>query len=170
MKLKLVSALPGPVLDSLEDLIKPLYTKPGMRIVGITEIAHVHRIEVAPGEDKEPEVHIGLKMLEIAHGDQVDPLHRAALALKVQRTAEGTLDEDIDAIQLNKHLLETLSDSFALREVARQRAAMVHAADVLRRLEYGTFEAVDMRKQCGKLGRIIKAALEFQEPDEDEVP
>ncbi len=96
MKLKLASAMSAGVLDALEDLIKPLYTKPGMRIVGITEIAHIERTEIAPNEDKEPVVTIGIKMLEIAHGDQVEPLRKAALALKVQRTAEGTLDEDVE--------------------------------------------------------------------------
>lgn len=168
MKLKLASALPSAVLDSMQDLVKPLFHKPGMRVLGIVELAHVERLEVAPDEDKEPVVTVGMKLLEIAHGDQVEPLRRAARALYVQRTAEGKLDEDIDAIQVNKHLLESLSDSFALREVARLRAAMSHQAMVLGRLENGLFEVAEMRKQIGKLGRVVKAALEFQEPDEDE--
>lgn len=165
MKLKLASAMPSSVLEALQDLIKPLYSKPGMRIVGIVELAHIERNEVAPEEDKEPSVTAGIKMLEIAHGEQVDHLRKAANALYIQRTATGTIDEEVGAFELNKNILEGLADDFALRETARLRAAMDHQARILHRLAVGTFEAADMRKQIVKLHNIVTSALEFREDD-----
>jgi hypothetical protein len=168
VKLKLATAMPSSVVAALEDLVKPFYSKPGMRILGIVELAHVDRLEVAPDEDKEPVVTAGIKMLEIAHGEQVEHLRKAARALHVQRTATGTLDEEVGALQLNKNLVEELADDFALRETARLRAAMQHQAGILHRLKIGTFSETDMRKQIAKLHGIVKAALEFREEDEDE--
>lgn len=167
MKLKLASALPSAVIESVQDLVKPLFGKPGMRVVGIVELAHVERLEVAPDEDKEPVVTVGMKMLEIAHGEQVDHLRRAANALYVQRTATGTLDEEVGAFELNKNLLEGLSDDFALRETARLRAAMNHQATILHRLKVGTFTETDMRKQIAKLHDIVTSVLEFREDDDE---
>jgi hypothetical protein len=168
VKLKLASAMPSAVTESMQDLVKPLFSKPGMRIVGVVELAHVERTEPAPDEDKEPVVTVGLKMLEIAHGEQVDHLRRAAHALHVQRTATGTLDEEVGAFELNKHLLESLADQFALRETARLRAAMEYQATILNRLKVGTFETTDMRKQIAKLHDIVTSALEFREDEDDE--
>lgn len=167
MKLRLASALPAAVDQALDPLKGPLYSKPGMRLVAIVELAHIERLEVAPNEDKEASVTIGLKSIEVAHGEQVDHLQRAAHALHIQRTAWGTIDEDLGALSLNKHLLEGLADHFALRETARLRAALVHLHEVLERLEVGAFSEFDMRKQVGKIRRIAKDAMDWQEPDED---
>lgn len=167
MKLKLATALPSSVLDSLEDLIRPLYAKPGMRITGIVELTHVERIEVAPDEDKEPSVTVGLKLLEIAHGEQVDHLRRAAHALHVQRTARGTLDEELGELRLAKHIMEGLADDFALRETARLRAALVHQQETINRLRTAPMSELEMRKHLDKLYRTISAAVEWRDEDDD---
>lgn len=167
MKLKLASALPTGVMDALEDLIKPLYSKPGMHIIGIVDLAHVERNQVAPDEDKEPSVTIGIKHLEIAHGEQVEHVRKALRALYVQRTATGTLDEDLQQIELAKSTMEDLSDDLALRETARLHAALKHVNLIVGRLAHGTFTEVDMRKQLAKLSTVVNNTLEWQEDAED---
>ncbi len=167
MKLKLASTLTPAVLESLLELVRPLYTKPGMRIVAICEFAHVKRIEVAPDEDEDPSVTIGLKAIEVGHGEQVDALQKAAHALHVQRTAYGTLDEELGELKLTQSLLEELADNVALRETARLRAALNHIVDRLGRLKSGTFSANDLRKQAAHLHSIALSSLEWRDPADD---
>lgn len=166
MKLKLASALSPAVLESLEDLVRPLYSKPGMRIVAIAELASVDRLQVAPDEEKEPYVTVGVKAIEVAHGEQVDLLQRAARTLYVQRTAAGTLDEELGELKLSQSLLEELGTDFALRETARLRAALAHITGRISRLKSGTFSAADLRKQLAHLHEIAVQAMEFADPED----
>lgn len=41
MKLKLASAMSANAAESVEDLIQPIYSKPGMRMLAVVELAHV---------------------------------------------------------------------------------------------------------------------------------
>lgn len=161
MKLKLASAMSANAAESVEDLIQPIYSKPGMRMLAVVELAHVERTQPAPEEDKEASVTVGIKHLEIARGEQTEPLRKAMRALYVQRTARGTLDEQLDELQLSKDTLEGVGDDLALAETARLRAAMKLHADTLQRLRIGSFTDKDLRKQLDKLYNLVTTTLQW---------
>lgn len=125
--IKLDAKLAGAASDAIEGIAKALYLRPGIRVVGIVELAHVERTEPAPDEDKDPTVKLAIKHLEIANGDQEEPLRKAMRALKVGRTAYGTLTEDGD-IELSKETLRLTGDLLVSVEAARLRAAIAHWA------------------------------------------
>lgn len=165
MKLKLASSLSAAASEALEDLVAPLYSKPGMRILAITEWKHIERNDVAPDEDKEPSVTIGVKHIEVARGEQVEHVRKALRALHVQRTARGTLDEQLGELKLNASVIEELGDDLALRETARLRAAMKHTADTVNRLRIGQFSEQELRKQLDKLHAILDSTLSWTEDE-----
>lgn len=111
----------------LEPFVPALYAQPGKRVVGVIEVAHVERTEVAPGEDKEPSVKLQVKHLEIANEDQTDVIHEAMRALYLQRTASGTFTEDGD-IELSGRTLQLTAGRLADVEVARLRVGLSHWA------------------------------------------
>lgn len=161
MKLKLASAMAANALEAVEDLIQPIYGRPGMRMLAVVELAHVERTQPAPDEDKEASVTVGVKHLEVARGDQAEALRKAMRALYVQRTARGTLDEQLDELQLSKDTLEGVGDDLALAETARLRAAMKLHADTLQRLRIGSFSDKDLRKQLDKLHNLVTTTLQW---------
>lgn len=163
MKLKLGSSLSASAQESLDDLISPLFSKPGMRILAITEWAHIERTQPAPDEGKEPSVTMGVKLIEVARGEQVEHVRKALRALHVQRTARGTLDEQLGELRLNQSVVEELGDDLALRETARLRAAMKHTADTVNRLRIGQFSEAELRKQLDKLHTILQSTLSWTE-------
>lgn len=161
MKLKLASAMAANALEAVEDLIQPIYGRPGMRMLAVVELAHVERTQPAPDEDKEASVTVGVKHLEVARGDQAEALRKAMRALYVQRTARGTLDEQLDELQLSKDTLTGVGDDLALKETARLRAAMQLHADTLQRLRIGSFTEKDLRKQLDKLHNLVTTTLQW---------
>lgn len=161
MKLKLASTMSANAIEAVEDLVQPIYSKPGMRVLAVVELAHTERTQPAPEEDKEASVTIGVKHLEIARGDQAEPLRKAMRALYVQRTARGTLDEQLDEIKLSQDTLDGVGDDLALAETARLRAAMKLHADTLQRLRIGSFTEKDLRKQLDKLYNLVTTALQW---------
>jgi len=161
VKLKLASAMSSNAIEAVEDLIHPIYSKPGMRVMAVVELAHVERNQPAPDEDKEASVTVGIKHLEVARGEQAETLRKAHRALYVQRTARGTLDEQLDELKLSQDTLNGVGDDLALRETARLRAAMQLHADTLQRLRIGSFTEKDIRKQLDKLYNLVTTTLQW---------
>lgn len=155
-KIKLESSLSGAADIALEHLRAHIYSRPGMRVMAVVELMHTERTEPAPGEDKEPSVKLGVKFLEVARGEQQDEQLRKVLAiLKLQRTAEGTFDEQLQALELKQSTLEDCADNMAWLETARLRAALAMLADQVGRLAGIT---LDQRKQKDALRRLAKVA------------
>lgn len=159
--IKLNSSLAKAAFVSLERYAAKLYGRPGMRLVGVVELRHIERTQPAPDEDKEASVTVGVKHLEVARGDQAEALRKAMRALYVQRTARGTLEEQLDELQLSKDTLTGVGDDLALKETARLRAAMQLHADTLQRLRIGSFTEKDLRKQLDKLHNLVTTTLQW---------
>jgi hypothetical protein len=108
----------------IEEHTGRLYSKPGMRILAVVELAHVERTQPAPDEDKEPSVKLGIKHLEVARGGRAEEAVRRALhALYTIRTASGTLDGDGE-VQLSERTLgDTGGDVFAVSAARMQVAS-----------------------------------------------
>lgn len=166
MKLKLASAMSTSAVEAVEDLVHAIYSKPGMRVLALVELAHTERNQPAPDEDKEASVTVGIKQLEVARGDQSEILRKAMRALYVQRTARGTLDEQLDELKLSQSTLDGVGDDLALRETARLRAAMKLHADTLQRLRVGSFTEKDLRKQLDKLYNLVTTTLQWRAEDD----
>lgn len=159
-KIRLEGALSGAADIALEHLRGHIYSHPGIRVMAVVELMHTERTEPAPGEDKEPSVKLGVKFLETAHGDEQDELLRTAMAfLKLQRTAYGTFDEELQAMKLSDSTMDDLADHLAWRETARLRAALALVADQLQRLTVGTFSDKKRVDQMRKLGKAAEDAL-----------
>jgi hypothetical protein len=121
--IKLDSKINPAVQLSLHDLTRKIYGTPGLKLVGLVELAHVERTEVADDEDKESSVKIRIAHLEIGRGDQEHHLRRALDALFRQRTADGTLDEDLNLV-VDERAVELLGDTLDANEVARLRSSV----------------------------------------------
>lgn len=165
-KVKLESALGAAAEVAIEGIRGRLYSKPGMRIMVVAEFAHTERTQPAPDEDKAATVKLGMKLMEVAHGeDQENFLRKAMQALKLQRTAYGTFDEETGQLELSASTLEDLSDDLAMREVARLRAAMAYQGDRLQRLGSQPFTEAQMRTEIRKCQKVVQAALDWREEE-----
>lgn len=111
--------------SGLEPWIGPLYHTPSKRVLGVVELAHVERVQVAPDADKEPSVKLRITHLEIAREEQEDALREALAALHLHRTAYGTLNEDGD-LELSESTIERTGGRLHAVEAARLRAAVQH--------------------------------------------
>ncbi|WP_213452865.1 hypothetical protein [Rhizomonospora bruguierae] len=117
---------------ALERHAQRLYARPGVRIVGVCELAHVERTQPAPDEDKEPTVKLRVVHLEVANPEQEDSLRQAMEALYLHRSAQGTLGEDGD-IELSERTIKLTSGLLHAVEAARRRTAVAHWASYARR-------------------------------------
>jgi hypothetical protein len=119
--------------DALLPWAQELYKKPGMRIVGVVELAHVERTQPAPDEDKEASVKLRITHLELADGGQQENNIREAMkALYLHRNAQGTLTEEMD-VELSKQTLKLLGDNLDATEAAKRAIAIEHWAGYARR-------------------------------------
>lgn len=135
--------------DALAPHATRLYANPGVRILGVVELAHVERTEPAPDEDREPSVKLRISHLEIANSEQEDALRTAQRALYLNRTAQGTLGEDGD-IELSKHTLSLTAGILASVEASRLRVALDHWAVYARRvLNTSNVTISEMRHELG---------------------
>lgn len=131
---KLDAKLATNAQQGLEPLVATLYSRPGVRIVGVIELAHVERTQPAPDEDKEASVKLQVKHLEIARDDQEEILREALRALYLHRTATGTVTEDSD-VELSERTLNLVEGHLHAAEVARLRVAVLHWAEYAQRLQ-----------------------------------
>lgn len=131
--MKIKGKLAGLAVQSLFDLTKPVYDHPGVRLIGVVELAHIERSEPAPGEDQEASVTMQIKAIEIAHGDQQDHLRRAMHSLYMHRTAQGTIDEALEP-QLSESTIADLGNDLNGIEAARLRVALEEWSDYIARV------------------------------------
>lgn len=118
---------------ALERYADQLYTNNTARLVIIAELKHAKQVTPAPDEDKDREVGVKITALEVASPEQDEALRKAMRALYVSRTAQGTLDEDMD-IELSKTTLEQCGGRLLDLDVARMRVGLRHWTDYTRRV------------------------------------
>lgn len=121
--LKLDGTPGSAALAALEPHIPRIYSRPGVRVLAIAELAHIERVQPAPEADKEPSVKVRLSQLEIPNAEQVDAVREALRALYLQRTARGTLDED-HQLALSKQTVDLLAGTLAYQEGVRLGAGV----------------------------------------------
>lgn len=144
---------------ALERHAGPLYNRPGVRIVGVVELAHVERTQPAPDEDKEPSVKLRVTHLEVANPEQEDAIRQAMEALYLHRTAQGTLGEGGD-IELSERTIRLTGGLLHALEAARLRVAVAHWADQSRRaLAVAQITAAEMRHELDAVAAGLEAAL-----------
>lgn len=120
--------------DALTPWAQDLYRHPGMRIVGVVELAHVERTQPAPDENRQASVKLRVAHLELANdGEQENQVRAALRALHTFRTAQGKLTE-ADDIELSEATLRHLGEDLAEREAARRGIAIDHWAAYATRL------------------------------------
>lgn len=132
-KIKLDSKIGGGAAGAIEPYTAALYARPGMRVVGIFELAHVERVQPAPDSDGEPSVKVRISALELATRDQEPAVRDAMRALHLQRTAQGTLTEDGE-IELSKGTIERAAGRLTDLEAARLRTGLTQWAANARQL------------------------------------
>lgn len=153
--IKLDTKLGGSATIALADLVAPLYTNPGMRIVGIVELAAVERTQPAPDEDKDASVKVAIKSIEIGRGEQEHHLRTGLAALHRHRTASGTLD-DAMGVQLSDRTIEMTGGILDQVEAARLRVALTQWADYLTRIDHGDMTMTQMREEL----RLVRKGLD----------
>lgn len=155
--IKLASKLGGNATVSLSELTGPLYNNPGLRLVGVVELAHVERTQPAPDEDKEATVTVAVKHIEIARGDQEDHLRTAMAALHRQRTAVGTLDDEME-VTLSERTVERCAGVLDAVEAARLRAALLAHSDYIHRVLLGDMTLTQAKEELRTVQRGLEAA------------
>lgn len=165
--LKLDSKMTTAAKAAIEPLIGQLYATPGMHIIGIVELAHVDRLQVAPGGDKEEFVKTRIVALEVANEKQEDALRQAMAALHLHRTAYGTVTEDAD-VELSERTLELTGNLLHAIEAARLRSAALHWEQYARRVlavkEPTTTELLhELAAIADGLGAAIRAVREVEQ-------
>lgn len=164
--LQLDSKMTTAAKGAIEPLIGQLYATPGMRIVGVIELAHLERTQVAPGGDKEEKVKVRITALEIANEKQEDALRQAMRALHLHRTAYGTVTEDAD-VELSERTLEMTGGLLHAIEAARLRSACLHweqyARKVLAVKEPTTTELLhELAAVADGLGAVLRSVREAE--------
>jgi cobyrinic acid a,c-diamide synthase len=167
--IKLDSKMSATAGGALERHAAALYTRRGMRVVGVVELRHVERTEPAPDEDKEPSVKLRITGLEIANQDQEDVLREAMSALYLHRNAQGVLDEQGD-IDLADRTLTMTGGLLHAIEAARMRVAVAHWADQCRRaLAVDQITVAEMRHELDAVAQGLERVLRG-EPADGEQP
>ncbi|MEV0660150.1 hypothetical protein ACIBI3_02245 [Actinomadura luteofluorescens] len=171
--IKLDSKVGGDASTALEPHIPTLYSRPGVRVMAVLELAHVERTQPAPGSDKEPSVKMQITSLELPSKEQEHVIRDVLRALYLQRTAAGTLEED-GQISLTKSTLNLATGHLHATETARLRAGLSHweryarrVADTTKDLAASEFRH-EMRALADGLTAILsRAAVDQLELDED---
>lgn len=167
-KIKLDSKMGGPAAAAVEPLAQTIYAKPGVRIVGIVELAHTSRTEPAPDEDAEPEVKLAIKHLELARGGQHDEWVRKAMrALYLQRTAQGTLGDEYE-VELSERTLAQTADLLQGVEVARLRTVVSSWGTYAERAARGqTLTVSQYQEELAIIGKALQGALRWASDGDD---
>lgn len=131
MKLKLDSKMATAPEDVLGQLAHQLYDRPGARIVGVVELAHVERTQPAPDTDAESSVKMRITALEVGREEQEHHLREAMRALFLHRTARGTIDE-AGEVELSDRTIELTGGVLHAVEAARLRAVVRHWGEYAR--------------------------------------
>lgn len=165
---KIESKLASAAASGLEPYVQPLYASPGKRVIGVVELRHTERTEVAADEDKEQSVKLRINHLEIARPEQEETLRQAMRALYLHRTASGTLTEEGE-LELSDQALRLTADKLHALEAARLRAAVQHwQAQARRVLSMQEITVTEMRHELDLLADGLRAVLWQTEPEQAE--
>lgn len=146
------------VSDALAPHVERIFES-RLPFVAVVEFKPSQRVEELD-EGKEDSVRCRAINMEIARGSQENNLREAMRALWVQRSAQGTLDEDSDELELSQQTLDNLGGLVAGEEVARLRVVlqqMLEQADAIA----GDVElrADDVRLKLGKVTAQTRRVL-----------
>jgi hypothetical protein len=123
--LKIVGNPASGAMQALEPHVARMYAIPGVRVMAIIEMAHVERVQPAPGADGKPTVKMKVTACEVPGPDQEGAIREAQRALYLARTARGTIDED-GTLQLTEQTLKLTPGLLMSLECARLRAGLAH--------------------------------------------
>lgn len=132
-KLKFDSNMARAAADSLAPHIRGVYDRPGSSILFVGEARHVERTQPAPDADGDPSVKVRITHMEIPNRDQEGAIREAMRALHLQRTAQGTLDEEGQFV-LSQGTLKRITGLLHEVEVSRLRAGLSHWVDYAARV------------------------------------
>ena len=164
--LKVDSKVSAAASDALEPYVNPLYARPGMRIVGVIELAHVERTQPAPDTDNRASVKVKISHLEIANPEQEGAIREAMKALYVQRTASGKLDEDSGQMELSEQTLRLTGGLLHAIEAARLKAAVQHWQAYARSVVHQPNLTIsEIRHELDTIASGLKAALDAERDD-----
>ncbi|MGI5288353.1 hypothetical protein ACQEVF_34135 [Nonomuraea polychroma] len=124
-KFKFDSQMSVAASEALGPHIRRVYDQPGTTLLFIAEARHIERTQPAPESDAEASVKDRIISLEVPNRDQEDAVRDAARALHLQRTAQGTLDEEGQLV-LSQGTLKRIAGRLHEMEVSRLRAGLGH--------------------------------------------
>ena len=155
-------------MQALEPHVARLYDSPGKRIMAIIELAHMERLQVAPGSDKKPSVSMRITSCEVPNRDQEGAVREAQRALYLARTASGTLDED-GTVRLNERTLKSAAGLLMSIETARLRAGLDFWTEYARRVvtQSTTLTVTEMAHELQAVSDGLRSVL-FTATAEDE--
>lgn len=158
-KLKIDSQMHVAAADALAPHIRRVYDQPGSSLLFIAEARHIERTQPAPDSDAEPSVKVRITSLEVPNRDQEDTIRDAARALHLQRTAQGTLDEEGQLI-LSAGTLKRIAGRLHEVEVSRLRAGLGHWVTYAQRVKSnGKLTATELRQEMDQLADGLAALL-----------
>lgn len=167
--LKIVGKPTASAMQALEPHIAALYNKPGSRVMAIIEMAHVERLQPAPGSDKSPTVGMKITGCEVPNPDQEGAVREAQRALYLARTARGTLDEQ-GMLQLDDGTLKSTAGLLNAIEVARLRAGLAHWEMYGRRIVAGLekLTATEIAHEMQAIADGLSSVLRTADPSSDD--
>jgi len=158
-KVKLSANLNSAGNSALDDVVPRLYNHLGMRIIGVVEFTAAERNEIGPEEEGDPWVKLRVSGIEIARDDNEHRLREAFRALKVSRTAYGTLTEDFD-VSLADRLMKDLGGDLALGEAARMRTGVVELSHYAQQAAHADLTIEGLRKELATIaGALYKLGV-----------
>jgi hypothetical protein len=127
--LKLDSKMNAAAAAAIEPHIDSCYARPGARLMAIIELTKQQRLVPEADSDKKASVTMRITHMEIPKpGTEAEhAVRQAQQALYVQRTAQGTLDEEENLV-LSKDTLEHCAGLLGAIETARLRVCLSHWA------------------------------------------
>lgn len=127
--------------------------------MAVVELRSSERTEPAADEDKEQTVTLKIAHLEVAGAEQEDTLRQVLRALKLHRTAAGTLTEDGD-LALSASTIERAAGEVNALEAARLHSAIDLWTTYGRRVLAGSkTTASDLRREFDTVLRALQAAV-----------
>jgi hypothetical protein len=170
--LKIIGNPASGAMQALEPHVARMYAVPGLRMMAIIEMAHVERVQPAPGADGTPTVRMKITGCEVPNREQEGTVREAQRALFLARTARGTLDEE-GMLQLDEATLKLTPGLLMSIECARLRAGLNHWEQQARRIVAaagkltGTEIAHELQAVADGLTAVLDQAAIPDENEED---
>ena len=151
---------------SIDRYAARLYDETLTTMMAVVEFTHVDSVVPTKGSKKDPQVRIAVTSIEAIAGEQEHVLRDVQRFLHLSRTAEGTLDGDLD-VALAKQTMENAQGLIAGEEVARLRAALAWTQTQVTALQAAKLREADIRTAAGKLATSLAAILAGAEQRND---